>query len=655
VSASSNSNQAYLAYRPEIDGLRAVAVLAVVLFHYFRESAPAGYLGVDIFFVLSGYLITSLIVNDLSNKKFSIVNFYNRRLRRIFPALIVVIIFSLFLGIVIFLPSNLIGLARSIIYALIFLANVYFWRDTNYFSPDAETKPLLHLWSLSVEEQFYIFFPLMLAFLVRRWLRGTLSVVVAMTFGSYLLSVAALKFGAGSPAFFLLPTRIWELGLGAMIALMPPARLGLRSSLIAFVGFLFMMGGLFFATDTVFPLMPSGTLAVIGAGLMIQFARDPKSTLVRLLRLRPMVFVGLISYSLYLWHWPIIVFVRYFLVRELTLIETFGCFLAAFSLASLSWRFVEKPFRNPAMPIKTVRWVAGLSSLAAVALSAAVIASDGLPSRLDTRAAMLNEAVGTNYRCPVANYLAFGASRACILNLPTRNIRDARAVLMGNSHAQMYAPVWEDIFEAHSLAGLLVPLNGCLPTVTANISVDCIAAASQNLAEIERLEAARIVVLGFNWEDRKNPLFDVKGNELPLPRISSLMVATDDLIDRLKKAGKSVILIAPIAQPGFDFASEASREIAFGLAPTHLNYRPRANFDAQFGSAIRHFEGRKDIKFVRPDTVQCIAEKCHFSINGKSLFADSNHIAEAELVRFREMFENALVSLDVAIPQAEGQ
>jgi hypothetical protein len=356
------------------------------------------------------------------------------------------------------------------------------------------------------------------------------------------------------------------------------------------------------------------------------------------------VFVGLISYSLYLWHWPIIVLSQYYLVRALTFPEMAVALGLMAACAVASWRFVERPFRTKEMPIRRVRFLGG-AGVACLAIAAVLLLwAQGLPRRLSAEASVINQAVDTNYRCPVSDYLAFGGSRACLMNLPSHNPADADVVLLGNSHAQMYAPLWMSILADRGQTGLLVPVNGCLPTVQVNISKECIDIARENLKDISNLARAKVVIIGLNWSHTRDALVNPDGRTADNDDNRSLVNALDDLIDRLLHAGKQVVLIGPIAEPGWDIASTLSRQLAFRHQPDRPTFIPASEFEQHFGSSILHFEARNDMAFARPDRVQCPDDRCYYILDGRSLFSDSNHIAVAELQRFRTVFEAALPS-----------
>jgi peptidoglycan/LPS O-acetylase OafA/YrhL len=630
-------------YRADIDGLRAIAVLSVVGFHLSRQNLPGGYLGVDMFFVLSGYLITAIIWREIQDGRFSVGRFYDRRIRRIMPALLLLLIVTTVASVLLLLPSDLIGYCRSLLATLIFSANVYFWRDTNYFSAAAEQKPLLHIWSLGVEEQFYLFFPIVLLVVARWWRHRALLCVATLSIISFAANLLAIYFGAGVPAFFLLPTRAWELGLGAILALLPTEATprGRTASGMAWLGAASIIIVMLYPLDADGPV-PAAVPAVIGTALLIVAAARARPLVNRLLELRPVVFVGLISYSLYLWHWPIIVFGQYYLVRPYTPPEMLASIALMLACATVTWWFIERPFRERAISMNRVRLAASIGVGCLSIMAAALIADKGMPNRLNAEAAVINQAVDTNYRCPIPNYLTFGSSRACVMNLPSRDPNNADVILLGNSHAQMYEPVWASILAARGESGLLVPVNGCLPTVSVNVNRDCLALARRNLTEILTLRRAHTIILGLNWQHGVHELVDSSGALVDNSDDRGLASALDDLIDRLRRDGKDVILIGPIAEPGWDVASILSRDLAFGHAVDHPTSIPAVEFEARFGSLIRHFEARHDISFARPDRVQCPRDRCYFVLDGRTLFSDSNHIASAELPRFRAVFEAVL-------------
>ena len=627
-------------YRPDVDGLRAVAVLSVIAFHISKSALPGGYFGVDIFFVLSGYLITSIIWREIALGEFSIVRFYDRRIRRIAPALLLVLFASIVGAVVLLLPVDLIGYSKSLLATVAFVANVYFWRDTDYFSRLADEKPLLHMWSLGVEEQFYVIFPLLLVFIARYARKNVATWTTVIVLASLLCSAFLVRIGGALPAFYLLPPRAWELGIGALIVFLPAggARPLSLAGVLSIAGTGLVAFGLIAGPIAASPWLPEAVPVTAGTAFLVWSGSHGGHRVARCLSWRPLVFIGLISYSLYLWHWPVIVLLKYYLVRDLRMLDIGAALVLMTACAALSWRYVERPFRSSAMPIVRVRYAALAGSVAALAIGVLIIAAQGFPSRLNPAAARINAAVGTNYRCAVSDYLYLSQSRACVLELPSRDPKDADVVLLGNSHAQMYAPVIKEVLRGLSLHGLLVPANGCLPTYQMNISPACLELANRNIDAVVALQRARVVIVGTTWSDQVAGLNGAAQSD----RANGLIVGLDRTIDRLLAAGKSVVLIGPIPTPDWDVASIVSRDLAFGRPVGRPLFESQQQFLQQYSAAIAHFEGRHDIEFVRPDNTLCAAGRCNYLLDGRSLFADDNHLAAAELVRFQPAFEAAL-------------
>jgi len=336
-------------YRREVDGLRALAVTPVILFHAGFDAFSGGFVGVDIFFVISGYLITSIIIDELRVGKFSIARFYERRVRRILPALFLVMAASLPFAWLWLLPSEMLAFSHSLIAVPTFVSNILFWRESGYFEAEAELKPLLHTWSLAAEEQFYLLFPLVLIF---AWKYGT-RFVLGLLFVLFLGSLAIAQWGAtNSPtaAFFLLPTRGWELVLGAFIAFylsernQPPTSLALNQ-ILGLLGAALIAYSIFaFSHATPFPgfyaLIPT-----IGTALILLFAW-PQTYLGKILSSKIFVGIGLVSYSAYLWHQPLFAFARHRSIEPPGAVQFVILALLTLLLALLTWRFVEQPFRN---------------------------------------------------------------------------------------------------------------------------------------------------------------------------------------------------------------------------------------------------------------------------------------------------------------------
>jgi len=370
-------------YRREIDGLRALAVLPVILYHAGFAWIPGGFVGVDVFFVISGYLITSIIVAELETGRFTLAGFYERRARRILPALFLVLLVCLPVAWWLLLPAELVDFGKSLAAVAGFVSNILFWLQTDYFAATAEQIPLLHTWSLAVEEQYYLLFPLLLLLtwgLGKRWVLGLLILIA-------LLSLAWAEWlwrQSVEANFYLLPSRAWELMLGALAAFylrqnrveqgtfaQVASLLGLGMLLLAIFG---LHQGIPF--PSLYALLPT-----LGAVLLIVFA-TPATWVGQWLGNQVLVGIGLISYSAYLWHQPLFVFARIQAIEEPSAGLMAGLSVLTLLLAYVSWRWVEKPLRERSRFSRQQIFVmAALGSLLFVAIGVWLVVMDGLPGR----------------------------------------------------------------------------------------------------------------------------------------------------------------------------------------------------------------------------------------------------------------------------------
>lgn len=387
-------------YRPEIDGLRAIAVIPVILFHAGFQLVSGGFVGVDIFFVISGYLITTIILADLEARQFSLLKFYERRARRILPALYVVMASCLPFAWLWLMPSDAKDFSNSVLAVVVFASNMFFWQSTNYFDAGSDLKPLLHTWSLGVEEQFYVLFPI---FLMLAWRLGRKRIVGLLTIGALLSLASAVYATSTKPvaAFFLLPTRGWELAMGSLIAFylegkarnqFPPA----LKQILSLVGLGLIAGAaLTFNKETPFPgfyaLVPT-----VGAGLIIVFG-SPETFVGRLLASRVFVGVGLVSYSAYLWHQPLLSFARHRSLTEPGEMVIASIIVLTFGLAYVTWRYVETPFRRGNIVSQRLLWRVSLAS--AVVISGATVGLQPVTVEVENKIATEMAAQWRIYTC----------------------------------------------------------------------------------------------------------------------------------------------------------------------------------------------------------------------------------------------------------------
>ena len=442
-------------YRPDIDGLRALAILPVLLFHA-DLGCTGGFVGVDVFFVISGFLITSLILKEINSDAFSLIRFWERRIRRIIPALIVVIAVTLLAGWFLYLPEDFCSVGKSVMAQVTLMSNVYFWRLTGYFAAGVDTKPLLHTWSLAVEEQFYVFFPLLLIFLARMKRFSFAKTIFWLGIGSFVLSVIG-SYTKPAATFYLLPTRAWELMIGAFLAAIPEKQVS-NPWLNETVGLtgrgLILFSILYYSQDTRFP----GLAAIppcFGAAMII-VSGSGKSTLIgRVLTLRPIVFIGLISYPLYLWHWPLLVFSKYLAIKPQSTEIRVVLLMVSAALATLSWKYIETPFRKRRIFHERRPLFIMTGSSVAVLLVAGlwVYYYNGLPSRLSAKirsyADSRNQSAFNNNRslddAMAGRFIEFGSKET---NQPVT------VLIWGDSHAMAITSILDDLCQRFSCRGI---------------------------------------------------------------------------------------------------------------------------------------------------------------------------------------------------------
>ena len=441
-----------LKYRPEIDGLRAFAVLPVVLFHL-GLGFPGGFTGVDVFFVISGFLICGIILRESDEGRFSMLRFYERRVRRILPAFFAVIFASLILAALILYPGDFDMMGHHLSYISLFASNIQLSLfEGGYWAADAKTFPLLHTWSLAVEEQFYFVMPVILIVL-HRWFRKHLfGALLCLFFVSLAYCIYATQ-AIPQQAFYLLPSRAWEMLLGGMVYLLiqrdcPWAKSPLVGSLLGAVGFVLMVGSYFMITgEMAFP----GYIALfptVGAALFIYSNSWGTNWTGQLLAWAPMQFIGKISYSLYLWHWPLIIFLKaHRWPEQITVTDKGALFVVSFAVSVASWKFIEQPFRHSAKRHSAIKAIVPACALLVLMLGVSLVIrkADGFPSRIAwiegeavPRIKAEQEALGLAGNQPIFN--AMDEFHNGGYQVGTSDGEMPQFVVIGDSHAGMYGP-----------------------------------------------------------------------------------------------------------------------------------------------------------------------------------------------------------------------
>ncbi|MDX5386345.1 MAG: acyltransferase [Marinobacter sp.] len=468
-----------ISYRPDIDGLRAVAVLAVVLFHAGFEEFSGGFVGVDVFFVISGYLIGSIVLKELESGSFTFRGFYERRVRRILPALFVVLIVTAVAGYFLLLPDEFVALGQASLATLFFGSNIYFWdKKSTYFGLDINTEPLLHTWSLGVEEQFYLFFPLLLWTLYKRGLsRNQLFAVFTLLFAASLaLNLVATPFYTKF-SFYMIPARAWELLLGVMLALgvLPEVRRAGLAAVLAMAGLVLVLGTVLLLEEgALFPGV-NAIYPVVGTALIIYAGRKHTTFVHRVLANKFVVYLGLISYSLYLWHWPVTIYTG--MLWDSPYAKLF-IVVVSIVLAAISYRFIENRYRGSGAVVyvggvKKRRGVGeiGVTALAVFMVAWALVISDGAPGRVPDK---VYEVVGVdrvsvdtmkdseNCRLFSENPDGRGEKKGylCLLGDPSGV---PEFIVWGDSHARALIPAFQAAAERSGITGIALTNSGCQP------------------------------------------------------------------------------------------------------------------------------------------------------------------------------------------------
>lgn len=544
-----------LGYRPDIDGLRALAILPVLWFHSDLPGLSGGFTGVDTFFVISGFLITRIIYDEIQADEFTFASFYERRVRRIGPALLTVLAATLVVGAALLLPSELLKLGESAIAGLLMVSNIYFWTEAGYFRLGEGITPLLHFWSLGVEEQFYIVFPVLLILAHR--LKLVAPMVVTVFVASLALSIVATPYSPGA-AFYLLPTRMWEMALGSILAVGLVKLPEKWAAISGWIGIgLIAIAAIFISKQMAFP----GWVALVpclGAGLVIASSQDASAN--RLLGSPILVWIGKISYSLYLWHWPVFVFMRHYNAsNELGIGWSLAGIVMSVALAWLTYRFIEQPARGKRISYAKVgARLAGAAALVGF-ISVAAIAMQGLPSRHSPRVLALHEQRndhGAFAKKCIAVPMERAADECQIGEGPTR------VAVWGDSHA---AALIDGVAGAFAEPTIVYAKNSCPPSdgwTNPGLSLGeanrCNAHNSKILERLASDEAVHTVVLSGYWASHAR-----QGD-------AALWRGVASSAEVLRARGKRVIILAGVPEPGEDVPWASAIRERFGRAGPEL-------------------------------------------------------------------------------------
>lgn len=628
-------------YRREIDGLRAVAVLSVILYHAGYDSFRGGYVGVDVFFVISGYLITRLICDQVDTRTFSYRRFLERRARRVIPALLFVAAVSIPFAWIWLLPNDFVDYSQSLLAIPLMASNVVFWRESGYFDPVGDLKPMLHTWSLAVEEQFYLLFPLSILALAKHGRGRVVAGVGLLASGSFLLSRMVASRDA-SAAFYLLPTRAWELLVGALLALHLSRRVGRSSRPLSEVGGAIGIGLIILAIlmfDQETSSEPAAMLVpVIGTALVLACS-SPDTRLGKLLGSKTFVGVGLVSYSAYLWHHLLFSFARHGQFFDEWSLVPPVLILATFVLSVLTWKTVEQPFRNhDVISLKVFLGSLGLAALCISILGGAAIAKDGFPSRIKNEilyeifASDADNRTLFNENC-LGNFPQFIDAGACLMSkseAPTM-------VLMGDSHSQQYYEAVADAFPDDSV--LNVAYLSCRPFLSGEMGDDqseCDTDISMLYNFVLRTPTIKTVIITGYWKYLVSGSFSKSDYRFRLAADPTPEAGEDfseigvSSVKALQHSDRRVILIDDNPEMDFDIRSCASQLAGKTDNPRTVCGVSREVHELRRSTYLRYLTGivnATGIEVIFPSEVLCDSDFC-FALKDDALYyEDSDHLS----------------------------
>lgn len=652
-------------------------MLPVVLFHADVPGFAGGFVGVDVFFVISGFLITSIVARELNEGRFSIRGFYLRRIRRLFPALFCVVLVSAGFAYWLLMPQELEDFGESVIATSLFGSNFLFNNEAGYFDGPAEMKPLLHTWSLAIEEQYYVLYPALLLWLAGTTSRPLFAATVSIGVVSFAIAQWAVTAYPGA-AFYLLPSRAWELMLGSGLAL---AVLGGRFKKtprtgreVAGVVGLGLIAIAVFTYDETTPFPGAAALLpCVGTALLIYAGTAGSYVVGHLLSLRALVFFGLLSYSLYLWHWPVIVFLKHYLLTPLNATAIGFAIALSFVLAYLSWRYVERPFRKSSGQMFSAGWgwlqledkhlfrATGMVMLLSIGIGLYLDQSDGVPDRLRGEAAEIyavaEDKAPERKRCEGIAPEQISYERLCRL---VDNSAEPTFLVWGDSHAVAMMHVMAQAAEALEINGLNATSNGCVPLLNLtrpgrDLDATCIKFAQQVmdiLADHPRLET---IVLISRWarhaegsaygQEGKPTLFLRHADGRRARNVAENRVLFEAglraTVHRLQDLGRRVVVVGPVPEMGIDvpaaMAKARMRGREFWPAVERQAFFTRQAFVLeQLQASDAGYE------FVPIHDYFCSSQKCPGHDGRLPIYFDDNHPALRGTQRLGELFRSIL-------------
>lgn len=633
------STERTLKYRADIDGLRAVAVIAVLVFHIIPDLLPGGYAGVDVFFVISGYLISSILIKEIRQNSFSILRFYERRVRRLFPALIFVLAFVFLCGWLFMFPDEFILLGKHIASAVIYTSNFTLQRESGYFDISAAYKPLLHLWSLAIEEQFYLFWPWIILFIHQKK-KSLFLTATGLAVVSFLGNLFYLHFDK-TGAFYWSPVRFWEIMIGCALAFKGTrsSNTGNAQSIIGL--FLVLISFILLNDSTLFPGFWA-LLPCIGSYLII--SSDNNSLINKnFLSNNVLVYIGKISYPLYLWHWPIVTYMRLIApFKKDLLIFQIVAILLSFLMAAFTFHFIEKPIHKykikRLVPVLLASWIIiGI-------VGYGIKKSNGIPSRVSSdmtemlRDVQRDTVDGVGPFCPGD----LKDSKPELNFCRQTKSGDPNAAIFGDSHAGHLFPGIS--YLDHQRTWLLIGNSSCPPVLDVNIQTDtknCKQREEKMISYLERTDSIKTIVISFFAEYFQNKKFAAdhiashsaldkfgNGTEDLSERQKIFTTGLQNMLTRLKKTKKKIIIFIDVPElpffpkdciPRTEYSAQAFCRIDKSI----VNSRQH-----EFMEIVKQLkEKNPEIKFFEPNRILCDSHYCYAKHENFLLYRDSHHLS----------------------------
>lgn len=629
-------------YRPEIQGLRAIAIVPVLVYHAGFSWLPAGFFGVDVFFVISGYLITNILLEEIKTNNFSFINFYKRRIRRLLPVLLVVLYFTIVAGVLLFPASRLEELSQSIIAVLAFVSNIYFFNTINYFSVSAEQIPLLHTWSLAIEEQFYLFFPIVLLFFKKKSEKALLFIILLCTVASLSIAIYLVEKQSNSMAFYFIISRGWELLIGSVTAVVL-RNYSFQIKHLDTLGILCIVLPMLFAPKSFGHPSFMTVVPVLGTALII--LNSNKSSLVfKLLTRNSLIYIGALSYSLYLWHQPVFSFTRFLTIGELSAVQVTIAFLITVLFSVFSYKYIELNFNKKSYIKDSFFYPLILAgSVLLVVLCSLTIINKGFPERINTSLSLPKSSPDAK-ACHLQKGEHFDETKICRSN----TTRTSTAVL-GDSHAIELSYVIGNKLRKNNDGVTHLTYSACAPSLLYAIKGKeaCFQWLNESVEYLVKNDEIQTVVLAFRYSGHifgTKEIYEQDFKEAKLEFVDKSKNATGEkldnvtrsflfLINKLLESNKKLIIVLPIPEHKAHIDTFITPSPVFTQlndntlfeALTLIEYKTRNNYIRELITGLSD----ENISVIDPIASLCDEVYCAIGDKTQLYYYDSHHLSIA--------------------------